>query len=91
VAPDRVDGRALISRVAGGALAGAVLASSTGVRGARLALPVMAGAGGAILGPWGGFTARRALRTGTGVPDPVVAVAEDVVAVGLAALAVRGV
>jgi len=91
VTPDRVENRGLISRVASGALAGAMLASATGVRGTRLALPVLAGAGGAYLGSWGGFTARRALRAGTGVPDPVVAVAEDVVAVGLAAVAVRGV
>jgi uncharacterized membrane protein len=90
VTPDRVDQRGLISRVASGAIAGAMLASATGVRGARLALPMLAGAGGAYLGSWGGFTARRAVGTATRLPDPVVAVAEDVVAVGLAAVAVRG-
>jgi uncharacterized membrane protein len=90
VTPDRVENRALVARVAGGALAGATLASATGVRGARLAVPVLAGAGGAYLGSWGGFAARRAVSTGTSLPDPVVAVAEDLVAVGLAAVAVRG-
>ena len=82
--------RGLVARVVSGALAGAMLASATGVRGGRLALPALAGAGGAYLGSWGGFAARRALGTGTGLPDPVVAVAEDLVAVGLAAVAVRG-
>jgi hypothetical protein len=67
-----------------------MLASATGVRGARLALPVLAGAGGAYLGSWGGFAARRGLGTVTRLPDPVVAVAEDLLAVGLAAVAVRG-
>jgi uncharacterized membrane protein len=90
VTPDRVQTGGLVARAASGAIAGAVLASAGGVRGARLVLPVLAGAGGAYLGSWGGFTARRALVAATGLPDPVVAVAEDVVAIGLAAVAVRG-
>ena len=44
---------------------------------------------GAYLGSWGGYTARRAAVEATGLSDPVVAVGEDVLAVGLAALAVR--
>ena len=87
--PSRTDRGPLIVRIASGATAGAVLASATGVRGSRLVLPVLAGAGGACLGSWGGFTARRAVGAATGLPDPVVAVAEDVVAVGLAAVAVK--
>jgi uncharacterized membrane protein len=90
ITPDRVELRGLIARVASGAVAGAVLASATGVRGSRTALPVLAGAAGAYLGSWGGFAARRALVGTTELPDAVVAVAEDVVAVGLAAVAVRG-
>jgi uncharacterized membrane protein len=90
VTPDRVEPRGVAARVASGAIAGAVLASASGARGARLVLPVLAGAGGAYLGSWGGFTARRSLVAATRLPDPVVAVAEDVVAAGLAAVAVRG-
>jgi uncharacterized membrane protein len=90
VTPHRTDRGPLIVRIASGAAAGAMLASATGVRGARLVLPVLAAAGGAYLGSWGGFAARRAVKTATGLPDPVVAVAEDVVAVGLAAVAVGG-
>jgi uncharacterized membrane protein len=89
ITPDRVEIRGLLSRAVSGAVAGAVLGSAAGVRGARLGLPVLAGAGGAYLGSWGGFTARRALGRATGLPDPVVAVAEDLVAIGLAAAAVR--
>jgi uncharacterized membrane protein len=90
VTPDRVETRGLIARAISGAVAGAVLASASGVRGRRLVLPVLAGAGGAYLGSWGGFTARRALVAATRLPDPVVAVAEDVVAVGLATVALKG-
>jgi uncharacterized membrane protein len=90
VTPDRVEPRGLVARVASGAIAGTVLASASGVRGTRLVLPVLAGAAGAYLGSWAGFTGRRALGAATGLPDAVVAVAEDVVAVGLAAVAVSG-
>ena len=90
VTPSRMDRGPLIGRVVSGAIAGAVLASARGVRGARLVLPMAAGAGGAYLGSWGGYTARKAVGAATGLPDPVVAVGEDLVAVGLAAAAVRG-
>jgi uncharacterized membrane protein len=90
ITPDRVETRGLVARVGSGAIAGAVLASATGARGARLVLPVLAGAGGGYLGSWGGFAGRRALVARTGLPDPVVAAVEDAVAIGLAAVAVRG-
>jgi uncharacterized membrane protein len=90
VTPDRVELRGLLARVASGAIAGAVLATGTGARGRRAVLPVLAGAGGAYLGSRGGFSARKAVVAATRLPDPLVAVAEDVVAIGLAAVAVRG-
>lgn len=86
--PSRVEGGALVPRVVSGALAGATLASATGVRGARLVLPVLAGGVGAWAGSWGGYLARRAAVERTGLPDPVVAVAEDLLAGGLALAAV---
>jgi uncharacterized membrane protein len=90
VTPSRMERGQLIGRVISGGIAGAVLASARGVRGARLVLPVATAAAGAYLGSWGGYTARKAVGTATGLPDPVVAVGEDLVAVGLAAVAVRG-
>jgi uncharacterized membrane protein len=90
VTPDRVEVRGLLARAASGAVAGGVLAAATGRRGARVVLPVLAGSAGAYLGSWGGFSGRRALVAATGLPDPVVAVAEDALAIGLAAVAVRG-
>jgi uncharacterized membrane protein len=82
--PSRVDRGPLIGRIASGALAGTAFASATGVRGARLIPPAVAGAAGAFAGSWGGYTARKAAVEATGLPDPVVAVVEDLAAVGLA-------
>ncbi len=89
VTPSRMDRGPLVGRIVSGGVAGAVLASAAGVRGARLVLPVATAAAAAYLGSWAGYTARAAVGRATGLPDPAVAVAEDVVAVGLAALAVR--
>jgi uncharacterized membrane protein len=77
----------LVGRVISGALAGAVLGSARGVAGARLLLPAVAGAIGAYAGSWAGYTARRAAVERTGLPDPVVAAGEDLLAVGLALVA----
>jgi uncharacterized membrane protein len=86
--PSRVEGGALVGRVVSGALAGATLASATGARGGRLVLPVLAGGAGAWAGSWGGYLARRAAVERTGLPDPVVAIGEDLLAGGLALAAV---
>jgi uncharacterized membrane protein len=87
--PSRMDRGPLAGRLVSGALAAVAFGSATGVRGARLVPPALVGAAGAYLGSWGGATARKAAAEATGLPDPVVAVGEDLVAVGLAALAVR--
>ncbi len=89
--PSRTSTGPLVGRVVSGGVAAAVLAASTGSRRGGLVLPAIIGAAGGWVGSWGGFTARRALVAATGLPDPAVAVAEDLVAVGLAAVAVRGV
>jgi uncharacterized membrane protein len=83
-----VERRALVGRVVSGALAGAAVASATGARGGRLILATLVAAAGACLGSWGGYAGRTAAVEATGLPDPVVAVGEDLVAVGLAAFAV---
>jgi uncharacterized membrane protein len=85
--PSRMEPGPLVGRVISGALAGAVLGSARGVAGARLLLPAVAGAIGAYAGSWAGYTARRAAVERTGLPDPVVAAGEDLLAVGLALVA----
>jgi uncharacterized membrane protein len=87
--PSRVGRGPLIGRVVSGGLAGAAVFASTGQRGRALLVPALAGAAGAFAGSWGGYLGRRQLVAATGLPDPAVAVAEDALAVGLAALAVR--
>jgi uncharacterized membrane protein len=88
--PSRVQPVQLVGRVVSGAVAAAALASATGVRGPRLVPPVLAGSAGAWAGSWGGYLARRAAVERTGLPDPVIAVAEDLLAGGLALAAVQG-
>lgn len=82
--PSRVEPGPLVGRVVSGALAGAAFASAAGVRGARLVPPAVAGALGAYAGTWGGYLARRTAVERSGLPDPVVAAGEDLLAVGLA-------
>jgi uncharacterized membrane protein len=83
--PARTRPGPFIGRLLTGGLAGAALAV-----GAGLSLPAGAVAGGlgAVVGTLGGYRARTGLVRALGVPDYVVAVAEDVVAIGGALLAV---
>jgi uncharacterized membrane protein len=83
--PARTRPGPFIGRLLTGGLAGAALAV-----GAGLSLPAGAVAGGlgAVVGTLGGYRARTGLVRTLGVPDYVVAVAEDVVAIGGALLAV---
>ena len=68
-----------------GGLAGAALVAG---RGGSLAVGAVVGALGAVVGTLGGYRARTGLVRALGVPDYVVALAEDVVAVGGAFLIV---
>jgi len=86
--PSRVAPRGLAGRIASGAVAGASLASASGRRGAPLILPAVFGAVGAYAGSWGGYSVRKAVVTASRLPDPVVAVGEDLLAVGLVAAVV---
>ena len=72
-------------RVVTGALAGAAFTAGVGQ---HLALGAIVGALGAVAGTLGGYRARIGLVRALGVPDYVVAVAEDVLAVGGAILLV---
>ena len=81
--PSRTRPGPFVGRIVAGGLAGAALA--TGV-GQSLPLGGLAGALGAVAGTLGGYKIRASLVPAIGVPDYVVALAEDVVAVGGALL-----
>jgi uncharacterized membrane protein len=83
--PNRTAPGPLIGRILTGALCGAALAVAGG---GALGMGVALGAIGAIAGTFGGYQVRRQLVKGAGLPDIVVALAEDLVAVGGALLIV---
>lgn len=76
--PARTIPPALVFRVLSGGFAGRSVASAFG--GDRTG-GMLAGAGGAILGAYGGHALRASIVRGTRLPDPIVAVVEDVIAV----------
>jgi len=82
----RLDRGPLGSRLVLGALAGAVLRRSAG---ASMAPGVLLGALGAGAGAWAGYHARAWAGRSTGLADPVLGAAEDLVALGLASYALR--
>lgn len=77
--PNRTSPGPFVARIVSGALSGAALSGATG---GPLVAGAVLGALGAVTGTLGGYTARRRLVPALGVPDHLVAVAEDVVAVG---------
>lgn len=83
--PSRTRPGPFIGRIVTGGLAGAALVAG---RGGSLAVGAVVGALGAVVGTLGGYRARTGLVRALGVPDYVVALAEDVVAVGGAFLIV---
>lgn len=83
--PSRTRTGPFIGRVLSGGLAGAALALGTGH---ALWLGAAAGALGAVAGTLAGYRARTGLVRTLGTPDYVVALAEDLAAVGGALLIV---
>jgi uncharacterized membrane protein len=83
--PSRTRPGPFISRIVSGALAGAALGAGSGN---SLPAGAVVGALGAVAGTLGGYRARTGLVRRLGVPDFVVALAEDIVAVGGALLIV---
>ena len=81
-ATDRTDLPAVAGRVASGAWTGRVIAGVPGI--------VAAGTGAAV-GSYATWRMRKLVVETTGLPDAVVAVGEDVVAIALAAAATRSV
>jgi hypothetical protein len=76
--PSRLGPPALGGRLTGAALAGRTVAGRRGLA---------AGAAGALAGAFGGYRARASLGHTTGVADALIGVAEDGVAITLAAVA----
>jgi uncharacterized membrane protein len=85
--PSRTQPGPFIARILTGALSGAALTAGTG---SSVAAGALLGALGAVAGTLGGYQLRTRLVPALKVPDYVVALAEDVVAVGGAALIVAG-
>jgi uncharacterized membrane protein len=81
--PSRATAGPFIGRILTGGFAGAAL---TAAAGRSLLLGSLLGALGAVVGTLGGYRARVGLVRALKVPDYVVALAEDVVAVGGATL-----
>jgi uncharacterized membrane protein len=79
-ATDRTDLPALLARVAAGGYTGREIAGAPGAA---------AGSVSAAVGTYATWRARALVVRATGLPDPVVAVGEDLLAYSLAAAAVR--
>lgn len=79
--PPRTGAVGLSARIVTGALTGACLAAAAS---AQIWLGTVLGVVGAIAGAFGGYYARTGLVRSLRVPDFVVALPEDVIAVGLA-------
>jgi uncharacterized membrane protein len=77
--PSRTRPGPFLARVVTGGLAGAALTAGVG---SSLALGALLGALGAVAGTLGGYKARTGLVRALRVPDYVIALAEDAVAVG---------
>jgi uncharacterized membrane protein len=77
--PSRTAPAGLIGRIMTGALCGACVATAGG---AELVLGAMLGVLGGIIGCFGGYQVRSRLVKALGVRDLVVAVVEDLIAVG---------
>ena len=71
----------LAARIVMGLLTGACLGLGEG---ASVGIPALIGAIGAVAGAFGGYQARVRLVRGLRVPDAVIAIPEDLFAIGLA-------
>lgn len=86
--PSRLAPAPLGGRIAFGALAGAAIGSEYR-SGSAIAAGAVLGGAGAVAGSFGGYRARSYLTSRYQIPDLPVALAEDVLAVGIARRAVR--
>lgn len=78
--PSRLKPGRLAARFLVGGLAGSAVAMNAGNQAATGAF---AGVVGACLGAYAGYSIRRALGEAWGIPDPIVAIGEDILAIGI--------
>jgi uncharacterized membrane protein len=83
--PSRLMPGSLAVRAGVGGLAGGLLAGSTGT---APILGAAAGALGALAGSYAGYHVRASLVAATGLPDPLLAIVEDVAAISIGSRAV---
>jgi uncharacterized membrane protein len=83
--PNRTTPGPLITRIVLGGVSGAALTISAGQ---SFVVGALLGGIGAVIGAFGGYEARRRLVRGLKVKDAMVAIPEDLVAIGLAYLIV---
>ncbi len=79
--PSRVTAFPLMARAVFGAGCGAALATLAGT---TLVLGIVLGGVGAVVGAYSGFLTRKALTSRAGLPDLPVALAEDLLTIGVA-------
>jgi uncharacterized membrane protein len=84
--PARTTPVPLIARIVLGGLSGACLYAAAGQ---SLAVGVVLGAIGAVIGTYGGYHIRKALVNGLKVKDIMIAIPEDIIAIGIAYFVVR--
>lgn len=77
--PNRTSAVPLIGRIVTGGLCGAAICAAGG---GTLALGAVTGAVGGVIGAFGGYSVRHWLVQSAKLPDRVVAVAEDLIAIG---------
>lgn len=80
--PSRLQVGALLARGSSGAACGAALSTRRGARGRTIAAGALLGGVAAIAAAFAGHHLRRRLSRALNVPDPAIAVLEDVVAIG---------
>lgn len=81
--PARTAPVGLIARIITGGLCGACFGASAG---ASIAVAAVAGAVGGVAGAFGGYHARTGLTRALKVKDAVIAIPEDLIAIGLGIL-----
>jgi uncharacterized membrane protein len=86
VVPSRLEPGPLTGRAVFGSLAGAVIANRTGH---PAMIGIAAGAAGALVGSFTGYHVRSTAGQVSGFPDPVWALVEDAIALGLGTYAAR--
>jgi uncharacterized membrane protein len=83
--PSRLEAGALTARAASGAVCGAAIASARLSSGRTIAAGAVLGVLAAMAGAYAGYHVRRQISMKLNVPDPGLAVVEDMLAIGASA------